>query len=141
MCFSSEWDKYAVKTYEANYGEKPHGDITKINEKDIPDHDVLLAGFPCQPFSHIGKREGFAHETQGTLFFDVLRILKEKQPKMFLLENVKGLLTNDNGETFRIILENLNDLGYSVFYEVLDAQDFGLPQRRERILIVDSIHS
>ena len=134
--FSSEWDKYAAKTYEANYGEKPHGDITKIDEKDIPDHDVLLAGFPCQPFSHIGKREGFAHETQGTLFFDVLRILKEKQPKMFLLENVKGLLTNDNGETFRIILENLNDLGYSVFYEVMDAQDFGLPQRRERILIV-----
>lgn len=134
--FSSEWDKYAAKTYEANYGEKPHGDITKINEKDIPDHDVLLAGFPCQPFSHIGKREGFAHETQGTLFFDVLRILKEKQPKMFLLENVKGLLTNDNGETFRIILENLNDLGYSVFHEVMDAQDYGLPQRRERILIV-----
>ena len=134
--FSSEWDKYAAKTYEANYGEKPHGDITKIDEKDIPDHDVLLAGFPCQPFSHIGKREGFAHETQGTLFFDVLRILKEKQPKMFLLENVKGLLTNDNGETFRIILENLNDLGYSVFYEVMDAQDFGLPQRRERILII-----
>lgn len=134
--FSSEWDKYAVKTYEANYGEKPHGDITKINEKDIPDHDVLLAGFPCQPFSHIGKREGFAHETQGTLFFDVLRILKEKEPKMFLLENVKGLLTNDNGETFRIILENLKSLGYSVFYEVLDAQDFGLPQRRERVLIV-----
>jgi len=134
--FSSEWDKYAVKTYEANYGEKPHGDITKINEKDIPDHDVLLAGFPCQPFSHIGKREGFAHETQGTLFFDVLRILKEKEPKMFLLENVKGLLTNDNGETFRIILENLKSLGYSVFYEVMDAQDFGLPQRRERVLIV-----
>ena len=134
--FSSEWDKYASKTYEANYGEKPHGDITKIDEKDIPNHDVLLAGFPCQPFSNIGKREGFDHETQGTLFFDVLRILKEKQPKMFLLENVKGLLTNDNGETFRIIKENLNDLGYSVFYEVMDAQNFGLPQRRERILIV-----
>lgn len=134
--FSSEWDKYAAKTYETNYGEKPYGDITKIDEKDIPDHDVLLAGFPCQPFSHIGKREGFGHETQGTLFFDVLRILKKKQPKMFLLENVKGLLTNDNGETFRVILENLEDLGYSVFYEVMDAQDFGLPQRRERILIV-----
>lgn len=101
--FSWEWDKYISKTYEANYGEKPHGDITKIDEKDIPNHDVLLAEFPCQPFSNIGKREGFDHETQGTLFFDVLRILKEKQPKMFLLENVKGLLTNDNGETFRII--------------------------------------
>lgn len=134
--FSSEWDKYAAQTYEANYGEKPHGDITQINENDIPDHDVLLAGFPCQPFSNIGKREGFAHETQGTLFFDVLRILRKKQPKMFLLENVKGLLTNDNGNTFRVILDNLNSLGYSVFYEVMDAQNFGLPQRRERIVIV-----
>lgn len=134
--FSSEWDKYAAQTYEANYGEKPHGDITKINENDIPDHDVLLAGFPCQPFSNIGKREGFAHETQGTLFFDVLRILKKKQPKMFLLENVKGLLTNDNGNTFRVVLDSLKSLGYSVFYEVMDAQNFGLPQRRERIVIV-----
>jgi len=134
--FSSEWDKYAAETYEANYGEKPNGDITKINENNIPDHDVLLAGFPCQPFSNIGKREGFAHETQGTLFFDVLRILKKKQPKMFLLENVKGLLTNDKGNTFRVILDNLKNLGYSVFYKVMDAQDFGLPQRRERIVIV-----
>lgn len=134
--FSSEWDKYAVKTYEANYGETPYGDITKINEKDIPDHDVLLAGFPCQPFSNIGKREGFSHKTQGTLFFDVLRILKEKEPKMFLLENVKGLLTSDKGNTFRVIIESLKDLNYSVFYKVLDAQDFGLPQRRERIVIV-----
>lgn len=134
--FSSEWDKYAAQTYEANYGEKPHGDITKINESDIPDHDVLLAGFPCQPFSNIGKREGFAHETQGTLFFDVLRIIKNKKPKMFLLENVKGLLTNDKGNTFRIVLDSLESLGYSVFYEVMDAQNFGLPQRRERIVIV-----
>lgn len=134
--FSSEWDKYAAKTYEANFGEVPYGDITKINEEDIPDHDVLLAGFPCQPFSQIGKRQGFAHETQGTLFFDVLRILKKKQPKMFLLENVKGLLTNDSGNTFRIILSNLEELGYSVFHKVLDAQNFGLPQRRERIVIV-----
>lgn len=134
--FSCEWDKYAAQTYEANYGEKPHGDITKINENEIPDHDVLLAGFPCQPFSNIGKREGFAHETQGTLFFDVIRILKKKQPKMFLLENVKGLLTNDHGNTFRVILDNLKSIGYSVFYEVMDAQNFGLPQRRERIVIV-----
>ena len=134
--FSSEWDKYAAKTYEANYGELPKGDITQINEKDIPDHDVLLAGFPCQPFSNIGKREGFAHETQGTLFFDVLRIINEKRPKMFLLENVKGLLTNDNGNTFKIIIESLNDLGYSVFHKVLDSQNFGLPQRRERVVIV-----
>lgn len=134
--FSSEWDQYAVKTYEANYGETPFGDITKISSEDIPNHDVLLAGFPCQPFSHIGRREGFAHETQGTLFFDVLRILQAKQPKMFLLENVKGLLTNDNGNTFRIIMNHLNSLNYDVFYKVLDAQDFGLPQRRERIIIV-----
>lgn len=134
--FSSEWDKYAAKTYEANYGEVPHGDITKISEDNIPDHEVLLAGFPCQPFSNIGKREGFAHETQGTLFFDVLRILKKKQPKMFLLENVKGLLTNDNGNTFKTIMDSLKTLNYSVFSEVLDAQDFGLPQRRERVIIV-----
>ncbi|SJZ94378.1 DNA (cytosine-5)-methyltransferase 1 [Pilibacter termitis] len=135
--FSSEWDKYAAKTYEANYGEIPYGDITKINSKDIPNHDVLLAGFPCQPFSNIGKREGFSHETQGTLFFDVLRILKEKQPKMFLLENVKGLLTNDNGNTFNVIMEKLSgELGYNTFHKVLDAQNFGLPQRRERVVIV-----
>lgn len=134
--FSSEWDKYATKTYEVNYGEVPFGDITKINESDIPDHDVLLAGFPCQPFSNIGKREGFSHKTQGTLFFDVLRILNKKRPKMFLLENVKGLLTNDGGKTFEVILESLKDLRYSVFYKVLDAQNFGLPQRRERVVIV-----
>lgn len=134
--FSSEWDKFSAMTYEANYGEKPHGDITKIDEKDIPKHDVLLAGFPCQPFSNIGKREGFAHETQGTLFFDVLRILKYHMPKMFLLENVPGLLTIQNGETFKIILENLEALGYSVFYDVLDAQNFGLPQVRKRVVIV-----
>lgn len=134
--FSSEWDKFAVQTYTANYGDVPHGDITEIHEDDIPNHDVLLAGFPCQPFSQIGKQEGFGHETQGTLFFDVLRILNKKRPKMFLLENVKGLLTNDKGNTFKVILENLEELGYSVFYDVLDAQNFGLPQRRQRVLIV-----
>lgn len=135
--FSSEWDKYAAQTYEANYGEKPHGDITKINEKDIPDHDILLAGFPCQPFSNIGKRQGFAHETQGTLFFDVLRILKEKRPQAFLLENVKGLVNHDKGNTFKVIQKALSEeLGYTIYHKVLDAQDFGLPQRRERIIIV-----
>lgn len=134
--FSSEWDKYATQTYEANYGEFPQGDITKIDASDIPNHDVLLAGFPCQPFSNIGKRQGFGHETQGTLFFDVLRILKEKTPKMFLLENVKGLLTNDNGNTFKVIIENLKQLNYSIFYDVLDAQNFGLAQRRQRVIIV-----
>ena len=134
--FSSEWDKFSAKTYEANYGEAPYGDITQINEKDIPKHDVLLAGFPCQPFSNIGKRQGFGHETQGTLFFDVLRILRYHMPKMFLLENVPGLLTIQKGETFRVILENLEDLGYTVFYDVLDAQNFGLPQVRKRVVIV-----
>ncbi|HFR3504170.1 DNA cytosine methyltransferase [Streptococcus suis] len=134
--FSSEWDKFSAKTYEANYGEVPHGDITKIDEQDIPKHDVLLAGFPCQPFSNIGKREGFEHSTQGTLFFDVLRILKYHMPKMFLLENVPGLLTIQNGETFKIILQSLEELGYSVFYDVLDAQNFGLAQVRKRVVIV-----
>jgi|GEM_PF-538277 len=134
--FSSEWDRYAAKTYQANYGEVPLGDITQIAESEIPDHHVLLAGFPCQPFSNIGKREGFAHETQGTLFFDVLRILRHKQPRMFLLENVKGILTNDGGNTFRVIINSLKELGYSVFSDVLDAQNFGLPQRRERVVIV-----
>lgn len=134
--FSSEWDKFSVKTYEANYGEIPFGDITKIDEKDIPSHDVLLAGFPCQPFSNIGKREGFGHETQGTLFFDVLRILKYHMPQMFLLENVPGLLTIQNGETFKVILDSLESLGYSVFFDVLDAQNFGLAQVRKRVVIV-----
>lgn len=134
--FSSEWDKFAAMTYEANYGERPHGDITKIDEKDIPDHDVLLAGFPCQPFSNIGKREGFLHETQGTLFFDILRILKKKLPKAFLLENVKGLVTIDNGKTFKTIIKSLQKLKYTVFNKILDAQNFGLAQKRERIMIV-----
>lgn len=134
--FSSEWDKFSQKTYEANYGEIPYGDITEIKEKDIPEHDVLLAGFPCQPFSSIGKREGFMHETQGTLFFDVLRIIKHHRPKMFLLENVQGLLTHDSGNTMRVIVASLNELGYSVSYKVLDAQNFGLPQVRKRVIIV-----
>lgn len=134
--FSSEWDKFAVQTYEANFNEIPFGDITKISEKDIPNHDVLLAGFPCQPFSSIGKREGFEHATQGTLFFDVLRILKYHKPKMFLLENVQGLLTIQEGKTFEIIIESLKNNGYKVYWKVLDAQNFGLPQVRKRVVIV-----
>jgi DNA (cytosine-5)-methyltransferase 1 len=134
--FSSEWDKYAQQTYAANYGEIPQGDITKIAVTDIPEHDVLLAGFPCQPFSSIGKREGFAHATQGTLFFDVLRIISHHQPKMFLLENVQGLLTIQKGETFRIIVAALKEAGYDVYHDVLDAQNFGLPQVRKRVVIV-----
>lgn len=134
--FSSEWDQFAKKTYTENYGEEPNGDITKINEADIPSHDVILAGFPCQPFSMIGKRQGFGHETQGTLFFDVLRIINYHHPKMFLLENVQGLLTIQNGEAFKIIKSSLEEAGYNVFYDVLDAQNYGLAQVRKRIVIV-----
>ena len=134
--FSSEWDKYAAETYKANYGDVPYGDITKIDAADIPSHDVLLAGFPCQPFSNIGRREGFAHTTQGTLFFDVLRILKYHMPKMFLLENVAGILSIQDGVAFKTILASLQDLGYSVFWDELDAQNYGLPQVRRRVIIV-----
>ncbi|MCK2158631.1 DNA cytosine methyltransferase [Exiguobacterium sp. 17-1] len=134
--FSSEWDRFSQQTYEANFGEKPHGDITLIPENEVPNHNILIAGFPCQPFSNIGKREGFSHKTQGTLFFDVLRILKEKQPESFLLENVVGLLTIQKGEAFRIIQNALIEIGYTVYYKVLDSVDFGIPQNRKRIYIV-----
>lgn len=138
--FSSEWDKDCQKTYQANFGEIPHGDITKIEAKDIPDFDVLVAGFPCQPFSSIGKRQGFMHATQGTLFYDILRILKDKKktssPKAFLLENVQGLTTHDNGRTLEVIVKSLEEIGYKVFYKVLDSANFGVPQQRKRIYIV-----
>lgn len=134
--FSSEFDKDACKTYEANFGEYPSGDITKIDAKDIPDFDVLLAGFPCQAFSIIGKKEGFANETCGTLFFDVERIIKEKQPKAFMLENVRNLTAHDKGNTFKVIRTHLEALGYCVYTKVLNALDFGVPQKRERIIIV-----
>lgn len=134
--FSSEWDKDAQKTYFANFGEVPHGDITEIEAHEIPDFDVLLAGFPCQPFSSIGQRQGFKHKTQGTLFYDVLRILEEKRPAAFLLENVVGLVNHDGGNTFSVILQSLNELGYSVHHQILDAADYGVPQHRKRIYIV-----
>lgn len=134
--YSSEWDKFAQKTYKANFGVTPDGDITKVDASSILNFDVLLAGFPCQPFSSIGKREGFANETQGTLFFDILRILKHHMPKAFLLENVPGLLTIQHGETFRIIIGSLKEAGYSVHYSVLEASDFGLAQSRKRVIIV-----
>ena len=134
--FSSEFDEDACKTYEANFGEHPSGDITKIDAKDIPDFDILLGGFPCQAFSIIGKKEGFANETCGTLFFDIERILKEKQPPAFMLENVRNLTAHDNGNTFKIIKEHLERLGYHVYAKVLNALDFGVPQKRERIIIV-----
>ena len=134
--FSSEFDEDACKTYEANFGEHPHGDITKISTDDIPKFDILLAGFPCQAFSIIGKKEGFANETCGTLFFDIERILAAKKPKAFLLENVRNLVAHDQGNTFRIIRTHLEKLGYHVHAKVLNALDYGVPQKRERIYIV-----
>ena len=134
--FSSEWDKDSQKTYEANFGEVPAGDITKIDVDEIPNFDVLLAGFPCQPFSTIGQRAGFKHETQGTLFYDVLRIISAKRPTSFLLENVKGLVSHDNGNTFEIIKKCLIKEGYELYFQVLDSADFGVPQVRKRIYIV-----
>jgi DNA (cytosine-5)-methyltransferase 1 len=141
--FTSEWDKFAKKTYEANFGEVPFGDITKINEAEIPEHDLLLAGFPCQPFSiagvskknSLGRKHGFLDETQGTLFFDVARIIKQKKPKAFMLENVKNLISHDKGRTFNIIFNTLVELGYSIHYQILDGKHF-VPQHRERIIIV-----
>ena len=134
--FSSEFDEDACTTYEANFGEHPSGDITKIEAKDIPDFDILLGGFPCQAFSIIGKKEGFANETCGTLFFDIERILKEKRPPAFMLENVRNLTAHDNGNTFRTIKKHLEALGYHVYAKVLNALDYGVPQKRERIFIV-----
>ncbi len=134
--FSSEWDQHSQKTYAANFGEVPHGDITQIEVNEIPKFDVLLAGFPCQPFSTIGKREGFSHPTQGTLFYDVIRIMQHHRNKAFLLENVAGLESHDNGRTLQVIEEALSDLGYQYDYRVLDAADFGVPQHRSRIYIV-----
>ena len=134
--FSSEIDKFAIKTYEENWGETPSGDITQISEKDIPNFDILLAGFPCQAFSIAGKRKGFA-DTRGTMFFEVERILEYHKPKCFMLENVKGLTNHDKGKTFKIMLDILeNKLKYKVYYKVLNAKDFGVPQNRERIIIV-----
>lgn len=141
--YSNEWNKYSQQTYFANFGEQPDGDITQVNENDIPDHDILLAGFPCQPFSiagvskkkSLGRATGFEDKTQGTLFFDVCRILKAKRPKAFMLENVKNLCSHDKGNTFKVIKEALDELDYEVFYEVLDGQGY-VPQHRERIIIV-----
>ena len=144
--YTSEWDEYAQKTYSSNYpSERPiDGDITKVNAADIPDHDVLLAGFPCQPFSiagvskkkSLGRPTGFEDKTQGTLFFDVARIIKEKQPKAFVLENVKNLKSHDKGRTFEVIWETLTkDLDYTCDYKIIDGQCW-VPQHRERIVIV-----
>lgn len=141
--FTSEWNNFAKKTYEANFGEVPFGDITQIKETNIPDHDILLAGFPCQPFSiagvskknALGRKHGFLDETQGTLFFDIARILKHKRPPVFMLENVKNLRSHDKGNTFKVIQSTLDELGYNVHAEVLDGKYY-VPQHRERIIIV-----
>ena len=133
--FSSEWDAKACQTYFANFGTVPFGDITKIPAERIPKHDVLLAGFPCQAFSIMGKMRGFA-DTRGTMFFEIERILKYHHTPYILLENVKQLVGHDGGRTFRVILERLGQLGYHIKWQVLNALDFGLPQKRERVIIV-----
>lgn len=133
--FTSEIDKFAVKTYEANFGDTPHGDITKIAASDVPDHDILVGGFPCQAFSQAGRKLGF-DDTRGTLFFEIARILKEKRPKTFLLENVKNLRGHDHGRTYKVIMNTLDQLGYKTFTMLYKARDFGVPQNRERIYIV-----
>ncbi len=133
--FSCDFDADAQKSYESNFGEKPFGDITKIHENEIPEHDILLAGFPCQAFSICGDQKGF-EDTRGTLFFDIARILQAKRPKAFVLENVKQLVSHNEGKTFARILETLENLGYQVYYKILNALDFGLPQKRERVFIV-----
>lgn len=133
--FSSEWDKFSQKTYYVNFGEIPAGDITKIKASEIPDFDILLGGFPCQPFSQAGLGKGF-DDTRGTMFFEIERILKEKRPKAFLLENVRQLIGHDHGRTYRVIMQHLNDLNYHVEAKVLKAVDYGLPQIRARIYII-----
>lgn len=146
--FSSEIDKFARQTYKANFGTEPHGDITKISSDEIPNHDILCAGFPCQAFSIAGKRRGF-DDTRGTLFFEVARIIKDKQPKAFILENVPGLVSHDSGKTFQTIIDTLattingqksfletDNLGYHVYFGYLNSKDFGVAQNRKRIFIV-----
>lgn len=130
--FSSEFDKFAQDTYTLNYGEFPFGDITVIKEEYIPKHDLLFAGFPCQPFSYSGRTEGFEDKTRGTLFFDVLRILEAKKPKVALLENVKGFKSHDKGNTMYIALNALDEAGYNTYWDILNSYDYGVPQYRER---------
>jgi len=133
--FASEWDKYAAETYYANYNIFPEGDITKIEASNIPAHDILCGGFPCQAFSISGKQKGF-EDARGTLFFDIARIVKHHQPKMLFLENVRNFERHDGGNTLKVILKTLNELGYHVNYKVLNASDYNLPQNRERIYLV-----
>ena len=137
--FSSEMDEHAQEMYYENFKERPFGDITQIDVEDIPNHDILLAGFPCQPFSIAGEKKGF-NDTRGTLFFDIARILETKKPKVVVLENVKHFKNHDKGKTLKVILQTLNDLGYTTNWDVLNAKDFGVAQNRERTIIIGSLN-
>ena len=133
--YSSEWDKAAQEVYNKNFHHIPDGDITKVDEKNIPTHDILCAGFPCQAFSISGKQRGF-EDSRGTLFFDVARIARYHKPKIIFLENVKNFAAHDNGNTLKVVVTTLEELGYNVYYKVLNSVDYGIPQKRERIYIV-----
>lgn len=133
--YSSEWDKFAQDVYEKNFGDRPDGDITLVDEATIPNHDILCAGFPCQAFSISGKQRGF-EDSRGTLFFDVARIVKEKKPKVVFMENVKNFAKHDGGRTLEVIKNTMEELGYSFFYKVLNSVHYGMPQKRERIYMV-----
>ena len=133
--YSNEWDEPVRQVYAENFGDIPEGDITKIDEKTIPDHDILCAGFPCQAFSISGKQRGF-EDSRGTLFFDVARIVKEKKPRVVFMENVKNFATHDNGHTLEVVKGTMEELGYTFYQKVLNAVDYGVPQKRERIYMV-----
>lgn len=133
--YSNEWDKFAQTVYNDNFGDMPEGDITKVDENTIPDHDILCAGFPCQAFSISGKQRGF-EDSRGTLFFDVARIVKCKKPKVVFMENVKNFASHDNGKTLQVVKATMEELGYSFNYKVLNATDFGMPQKRDRVYMV-----
>lgn len=133
--YSNEWDQHAQKVYKQNFGDNPEGDITKVNEKNIPNHDILCAGFPCQAFSISGKQRGF-EDSRGTLFFDVARIVREKRPKVVFMENVKNFATHDDGKTLQVVKTIMEELGYTFYQKVLNAVDYGVPQKRERIYMV-----
>lgn len=133
--YSSEWDKSVQKVYEENFGDMPDGDITKVDEYSIPNHDILCAGFPCQAFSISGKQLGF-NDSRGTLFFDVARIVKAKKPKIVFMENVKNFATHDNGRTLSVVKATMEELGYKFYQKVLNTVDYGVPQKRERIYMV-----
>jgi DNA (cytosine-5)-methyltransferase 1 len=139
IVYANEWDKYATQTYEKNFKSKPDTrDITTVGVDEIPDCELLVGGFPCQPFSIAGHRRGF-EDTRGTLFFEITRILKGKRPKYLLLENVKGLLSHDSGWTFKRIIQTLDELGYDLQWQVLNSKNFGVPQNRERVFIVGNL--